>query len=195
MRIAKLVAASLVVTLKLFAVQIIPAGITGTGPFENNASIMIDGVIPEQGNVHNGPWSVHWTGTVTNFVIDLGNVFTVADLLASVDNNDNYVFERSLDNVSYVPFLTILDIYGNRFFGLDTMNTFAGDPEYVAGIDFAPVQMRYIRISANGGDNLYGIGEVQVFSADAAIPEPATTSLVGAGIALAVLRLRRRLSS
>jgi hypothetical protein len=192
---------------------IIPAvSVTGTGTFSNSPSLIIDGFLPPRGTAFNAPTSVFSTIGAPQFTIDLGAVFRVTSLIADVDNNDDYVVQYSTNNVSFTNLFTFLASDGPVPVspgGMDILTTnpsfpsmvnYPTDtttPEYV-GRSFAPVDARYLKIFGSGGDGLYGIGELQAFSA--AVPEPA--SLVMGCLAVASLglvacarhRLRRRAS-
>jgi len=147
---------------------------TGTGTFTNSASVIIDGFVPPDGTAWNGPTNVYWSGTVPQFTIDFGAVYTVADLDVSVDNNDTYVIEYSNNGTSFSNLTTIEWSYGNvppQPGGMDRMTTFSTVPDYVPQIVFSPVQARYLRIFATVGDNFYSVGEVAPYGSRV-IPEP-----------------------
>jgi hypothetical protein len=162
---------------------IAPTGASGTGTFSNAPSLIIDNVIPAEGSVYNAATNVFWSGLTPQFTIDYGQVYTLQDLVMSFDNNDTYLIEYSTDNVSFTTLTTVSLGLGEIGFGMDTFSTVLGDPEYVAGIDFVPVQARYLRASATAGDNAYSIGEIQSFgvAASAAAPEPGTIGLLALG--------------
>ena len=50
----------------------------------------------------------------------------------------------------------------------------------IASLDFAPVDARYLRVFAIGGDNFYSVSEIQAFAAP--VPEPSTIMLFGLGL-------------
>ena len=132
-----------------------------------------------------------WVGTGSQFTIDYGSAFTLADVVVSVDNNDSYRVDYSLDNLSWTTLFNIAWGQGDVGWGMDTFSTVAGDLEY-HGVDFAPVSTRYLKIYATGGDNLYSVGELQSYGT-AQVPEPSSILLAGAGLTcLAVARRRRR---
>jgi hypothetical protein len=162
-----------------------PASASGTGTFNNSTSLIINNVIPAEGSTWTDPTNVWWNGLTPQFTIDLGQVYTLQDLVLSLDNNDTYAIEYSTDNLSFTPLTTVSAGFGEIGNGMDTFSTALGDPEYVPGIDFAPVQARYLRTFATGGDNSYSIGEIQSFGtlgSAAAAPEPSVIALLGTGI-------------
>jgi hypothetical protein len=163
---------------------ITPAGASGTGTFNNSPSLIINNVIPAEGSTWTDPTNVWWTGNVPQFTIDFGQVYTLQDLVLSLDNNDTYAIEYSTDNATFTPLITVSAAVGEIGNGMDTFSTVLGNPEFVVGIDFAPVQARYLRAFATGGDGSNSIGEIQSFgvlpSASAA-PEPSAVALLSAG--------------
>jgi hypothetical protein len=139
------------------------------------------------------------TGT-PQFTIDLGAVFTVSSLIADVDNNDDYVVQSSTNNVSFTNLFTFLASDGPVPVAPGGMEILTTDPTFPSivnyptdttipvyvGRNFAPVSARYLKIFGSGGDGLFGIGELQAFSAAAVgVPEP--PSLVMGCLALVSL--------
>lgn len=186
-----LLAILLGVAMHLPAALIIPTGVTASGGHNNNASLIIDNTIPSESSQWNAATNVWWSGTSPTFTIDLGGLYQVQDLLASVDNNDRYLFTYSTDNATFLSLTTIETGYGEIGGGMDTMTTISSHPEYIAALAFSPVTARYIRVSAAAGDNMYSIGEVQVFGDVAGVPEPSSMALFSLGAVLLAARLRR----
>lgn len=177
--------------------QIVPAGVTGTGDYNNSASLLIDGVTPPQNTSWQADTNVWWNYFDTSFTIDLGASFLLTDIAWSVDNNDAYALAWSTNGTTFANLFTITPDDGEVPVtpgGMDTMNSFGGDPDYVAAMDFGPVAARYLRIEAvSGGDGLNAIGEVTAYgrALPIAVPEPSTYGLLGA-LALAGLAFWRR---
>ncbi len=156
------------------------AGVSGSGSFNNSPDVLIDGVMAGEGTVWSASTSVWWLGISPSFVIDLGGVYTLQDLLVQVDNNDAYLFEYSMDNSAWSDLFSIQVGYGEVSWGMDTMSTDSLSGEYIAQLDFSPVNAQFLRVSAIGGDNLYAISEVQAFAAP--VPEPSVVMLFGLGL-------------
>ena len=191
-------------TATALSAQITPVGITGTGPYYNSASLIIDGFTAPQSSItpYNINWwagadNTYWNGLDTSFTIDLGATFHVTDIAWSVDNNDAYALKTSLDGVTFTPLFSILqsdgEVDAGNPGGMDTMNSFLGNPDYVASMDFAPVDARYLRVAAVGGDNSYAIGEVTAYGTPlgGAVPEPSTYGIFGAAALLGAAFWRR----
>lgn len=190
-------------TLALSATVLNAAPITTTvsapgNGFNGSLTLMNDGIFPGEGSVWNGNATVSWRGLGKVFTFDFGNLYQVEDVRLSVDNNDSYALEYSLDNAGWTSLFTILPAHGEIGWGMDTISTVLGDAEYVAQIDFASVEARYVRIKAIDGDNSYSIGEVQFSGtrvepvAPAAVPEPGMLALFAAALGAGVLTRRRR---
>lgn len=172
------------------AAQITPASITGYGTFNNSASLIINNTIPAEGTWWTDPPCVWWENTGAYFNIDLGQTYTVQDMLIQVDCNDTYVIRHSLNGASWTTLATILESYGEIFPGMDTMTTSAG-AEYVSQIDFSAVTARYIQLQGAAGDVKYSISEAQFFGSP--VPVPGAAGLLALGLAgLAAYGRKRR---
>ena len=163
---------------------ITPVSVTGTGTYTHNEALIIDGIFPGQGTGWTSAATVYWNGPESKFEIDYGALFTIEDVTLSVDNNDSYLVEFSQDGAVWSSLFTVDIGDGEITWGMDTMTSMAGEAEYVSGIDFEPVEARYLRIMSVGGDNMYSVGEIQAYgTGDAPVPEPSTLLLFGAGAA------------
>ncbi len=158
-----------------------------------NAALIIDGSVPPEGQYWQTD-TAYWSGTSVILQVDLGARYKLEDVLVSVDNNDAYLVQYSIDGLSFSNLFSIAVSDGEIPVspgGMDTMSSDSANPEYVPSIDFSAVDTRYLRISATGGDNYYSVGEIQAFGAPSSIPEP--TALLLFGSALLLLPWARRL--
>ncbi len=166
--------------------------ITATGTYNGNLSFITDGEFPSEG----GLWmdgTVYWFGPPfdpnnhVNFTFDYGSLYTIEDVVLSVDNNrDIYLVEYSSDGSTWNELFTKHEHDGDQWVlgGMDTLSTISEDEEYVAAIDFNPVIARYLRFSASETqwDGAHSIGEFQVYGSAAPVPEPTTLVLSGLGL-------------
>lgn len=188
-------------SVSAFAAHVEPTQIvaSGTGTYSNSLSLISDHTVPSEGSGWMNSTNVYWTGTTQSFTLDFGQVYTFVDFLASLDNNDTYTFQGSLDNSSFTTFLIINDEVGNIVAGMDTFSSRATDASniYVASLEIAPFNARYIKVFAETGsgvgDNMNAIGELQFFGSPySPVPEPSTMGLLSLGLGLGVLRLKRK---
>ncbi|QDV83182.1 discoidin domain-containing protein [Planctomycetes bacterium TBK1r] len=177
----------------------LPSGISSQGNFSNSTKLIFDGEIPAEVSFWSSPTTVYWSqqtgASGVSFTIDYGELFNLDDLLISVDNNDSYKIDYSANGVDFLSLTEIQIGDGDVGFGMDTMSTDSSSGEYVANIDFAPVNARHIRIYASGGDGRYSIGELQAFGTTLgsvnAVPEPSSLALFSLVGLCAVVRRRR----
>lgn len=167
---------------------------TGTGSYNNAASLISDGIFPYEGSVWSGSSIVWWNGTATALTLTFDQVYSLQDVTLSVDNNDSYVVQTSLDGMNWTTLFTVSASYGEIDWGMDTMSSVSGESEYVSGLDFQATEALYARILATSGDNLYSVGELTFAGASAsAIPEPTSITILGIGlIGLGATRRKKR---
>jgi hypothetical protein len=106
---------------------------------------------------------VYWHTADTYFIIDLGAVVQIEGITLQVDNNDDYSLDDSVDDKNYTPLLFIGSDWGEIGFGMETISTIKGDPEYISKAALAPTRGRYLKLSAGGGDDAYAASEVLIF--------------------------------
>lgn len=182
------------------AALLTPTSVTGYGSYTNDASLISDGTIPSENSSWTSATNVYWTASNVSFVLDLGAIYNLSDILVSVDNNDTYNITFSETFGSWSPLVTILPSYGEIGWGMDTMSSDSGNPEYVSGIDFSPVNARYVKIEATGSDYYYALGEVQLFgsatqNSSHGVPDSGSTLIMGLAGFLGLGFLRRKLKA
>lgn len=197
---------ALAAALALSATVVNAAPITAVVSSTNNGyrgslTLLNDGIFPAQGSAANGATTVSWNGNGADkgFKFAFDGRYLLEDIRLSVDANDQYRLDYSLDDVNWLPLFTVFASYGEITSGMDTMSTVLGDPDYVAQIDFSPVAASFVRITADDGVKPYAIGEVafsgtrvvQPPSSAAAIPEPGVLALLATALGAGVL-IRRR---
>ncbi|MGD8540617.1 MAG: hypothetical protein PVI66_18035, partial [Candidatus Aminicenantes bacterium] len=134
-----------------------PVEIMGTGEFENDANLIIDGRIPFEESAWDDAQNVYWMDADVSFVIDLGQIYEITGIVVQVDTNDDYRIEYSVNGDDYVILTEILSSDGEALEGMDTMSSIREHPEYIEVLEFFPLRARYIRIFAANGDDRFSI--------------------------------------
>lgn len=172
-----------------------PAGVSSLGTegseYVNNLALLTDGLVPVEGTDYYANSNVYWSGQevllVPNatgaelapsagvlsglyFDLDLGSTQRVAALLLSVDNNDDYAVDSSLDGANWSRLVDVLASSGNAGYGMDTLRYTSADQPNGADGSFTAVQAHYLRFYATSGDGNYAIGELQAFTNAAVDP-------------------------
>jgi hypothetical protein len=112
------------------------------------AARMTDGVAPVDGE----GWDTPHTATLAAGGVvewDLGAVRHVGQLRLQADNNDTYLVSTSVDGASFAL------LWAARPVGVPGMQTRTSEP--------VDAQARFVRLTAEGGDHLYSVGELEVF--------------------------------
>jgi PEP-CTERM motif len=149
----------------------------------------LNGHTPDE-YAHWSQQTAYWTGLSDSVTVDFGAATFVGGLTISLDNNDSYLVESSLDGSHWSTMLTVNDNQGDVWYGMDTFSTLVGHAQYDATLAFSAGSARYLRVSAFGGDSLNSVGEIGV--AVSAVPEPASAALMLGGLALLGGAARRR---
>jgi hypothetical protein len=144
----------------------------------------IDGVFaPENQQWNDG--SFWWdedpsiNATPLTYTLDFNGLYELDRFVVQADDNDTYLLEW-WDGAAWQ---TAFNVPGVFTYGLTTRDS---------GV-LAPIVTDRLRFSATGGDNYYGVSEIQAFgTAAAAAPEPAAWAMMIAGFGLAGALLRRR---
>jgi|GEM_PF-660481 len=145
-----------------------PKGVKGAGEFSHAAKLLIDQKMPKQETEYDNKSCVYWNDPTTAFVIDLGEAFWISGLTIQVDNNDDYAIDVSMDGKVFGPWLTVRGEWGEVVDGMETLSTLAKDPQYLPQMAVKPVQARYVRLSARGGDEAYSASELSLYGSKTA---------------------------
>ncbi len=118
------------------------------------AALLSDGVASTDGDVWDSPRAAI-LGASGAIEWDLGTVEPIAAMRIQADNNDRYLVTGSLDGTSWYP-IWVAQIV--ELPGIQTRTS----PDLTA-------KARYLRLTAEGGDSMYSISELEVFDSAAAL--------------------------
>lgn len=120
-------------------------------------SVMTDGAMPPEGSF----WDTDQTALIAAggvMVWDLGEPRHLEAALLQGDNNDRYTLELSQDGQSFTPLWQAPPVDDQ---GMHTRVTSA-----------LQATGRYLKLTASGGDGMYSVGELQLFSSASALAAP-----------------------
>lgn len=113
-----------------------------------NVARLADGIASTDGDVWDSPRAaIFAAGGVLEW--DLGQVEPIAILRIQADNNDRYIVSASLDGATWAPLWIAQPV---ELPGVQTRTS-------------APLQARarYLRLTAEGGDSMYSVAELEAF--------------------------------
>ncbi|HEY1088254.1 MAG TPA: hypothetical protein VGE37_11185 [Archangium sp.] len=119
-----------------------------------NVVRLADGVASTDGDVWDNPRAAVFAATGM-LEWDLGRVEPIAHLRIQADNNDRYLVSGSLDGTSWMPI-------------------WVGQPVELPGVQtrtspLLSARARYLRLTAEGGDSMYSIAELEAFDSPGAL--------------------------
>lgn len=115
---------------------------------------LADGIASTDGDVWDSPRAaVFAAGGVLEW--DLGAVEPIAFARIQADNNDRYVVSGSLDGAAWTPVWVAQPV---ELPGVQTRTS----PQL-------PAQARYLRLTAEGGDSMYSVAELELFDSKEAL--------------------------
>jgi hypothetical protein len=113
-----------------------------------NAARMADGIAPTDGAL----WDTPDTAVLAARGVvewDLGMVRPISAARIQADNNDSYIVSVSVDGVTWGP------LWIGKPVDSPGMQTRTSDP--------LAARARYVRLTAEGGDSMYSVGEFELF--------------------------------
>ena len=119
---------------------------------------LTDGRAPRAGDFWKTQATARFRGADGYAIFDLGAEQRISAFLLQGDNNDSYEIAVSKDGMSFEP--------AWRAAPVDRAGL---QQRHVTGLNFSG---RYLRLSANGGDGSYAVGEMQAFSESPAVFPP-----------------------
>jgi hypothetical protein len=119
-----------------------------------NVARMADGTAPVDGDA----WDTQWTAIfAANGVLewDLGSLKHLEVLRIQADNNDFYQVATSVDGQTWAR------VWTGKPVGVPGMQTRTSEP--------LDVTARFVRLTAEGGDNMYSVGEFEAYETTGAM--------------------------
>lgn len=113
-----------------------------------DAERMADGIAPSDGD----QWKTKFTAVLAPGGVvewDLGMVRPIGAARIQADNNDTYILSASVDGQRWGP------LWVAKAVEVPGMQTRTSEP--------LNAQARYFRLSAEGGDSMYSVGELEIF--------------------------------
>lgn len=139
---------------------------------------LVDGVFQPDRTAWNAH-SVFWFGQDAAITITLQQSASVNQITLQADNNDRYLVEY-LDTTQTWKELSLMGQPAGWGLSTSTLNL------------STPVVASAFRISAPTGDSRFSVSEFQAIGTVAAVPEPSTYGMLGAGLALLGWMSRRK---
>ena len=154
-------------------------------PYAASLAPLNDGAVPANGSAYNSGAELHDYPASVVFSLDFGKPVTIGDILATVDNNDEYRFDffdfSKGGNGSIAPKLSVT-IHGADGSvaappgGVETFASFAtAGATTLPSLKFAPVVATTVNIYSSGGDGRFAVGEVEFFAPPTGIGRPSRT--------------------
>lgn len=170
------------------AAQATTVGLTQVSatPGISDAAAAIDGVTPADGTAWDA-LSAHWSdSSAETLVYRFDQAYQLSSAVVTTDWNDVYKFEVSTDGSNYTTLFVASGLWGQQ-------NSSVGWGQVTLPVSFAltALSYNYLRVTSVYGDGARSIGELSLQGV-AAVPEPETWALMGAGLGFVGLRSRRR---
>jgi hypothetical protein len=148
-----------------------------TGGNVTGVSFAYDGAFPGAGQYWKTQ-TAYWYGTDKSILFEFDKTYSVNSFDISLDNNDSYSVQFSMDG----------SLWGS------TVSIGSGEGSVTGGMDrfqrsVTPTMANFARVFATRGDNMYSVGELKI---TAAVPEPETYAMFLAGIGLMGAIARRK---